>query len=107
MKETLYIFKVDSQYRVLLPIMSREIYSFEEKVYLKLQVINSQKYLQISGREINFFQGLCKLDGKGRFIIPKEVREKFEIKSGDYFDAFEEEIDSKNRTLLLRKTKKR
>lgn len=106
MKETLYIFKVDSQYRIGLPVMVREVYSFESKVYLKLQVIDGQKYLQISGREIQFFQGLATLDEKGRFTISKEIREKIGVDRGDKFDSFEEEIDSKNRSLLLKKIKK-
>lgn len=103
MKETVYVFRLDSQNRILVPLMARQIYGFEDDVYLKLQVIDGEKYLQISGREIQFFQSMSKLDEKGRFSVPKEVREKFEFSPHQEFDSYEEEIDSDNRTLLLKK----
>lgn len=103
MKETWYMFKVDSQYRICLNENVRKIYSFEKEVYLKLQVIDGQKYIQISGKAIEFFHSLARMDKKGRFVIPKEVREKLDIECGDRFDSYEDEVDSKSRTLLLRK----
>ena len=39
MKETMYVFKVDSQYRITIPAMARKLYCFEKDVYFKLQVI--------------------------------------------------------------------
>ena len=107
MKETMYVFKVDSQYRVTIPAMARKLYCFEKDVYFKLQVINEQKYLQISGKEIDFYHTTSKIDSKGRCIIPKEARDKFDIKCDELFDSFEDEIDSNNRSLLLRKVLKR
>ena len=44
-----------------------------------------------------------KVDTLGRIVIPKEVREKLDIECGDRFDSYEDEVDSKSRTLLLRK----
>lgn len=103
MKETMYVFKVDPQYRILLPVMAREVYGFEKDVYIKLQVIDEQKYIQISGKAIEFFHTMSKVDAKGRFILPKEVRNKFDIMCGDELESFEDEIDSQNRSLLLRR----
>jgi AbrB family looped-hinge helix DNA binding protein len=107
MKETIYVFKVDSQNRISLPLMAREIYGFKKEVYFKLQVIDGQKYLQISGTAIEFYHTMSKLDTKGRVIIPKEAREKLDICCGDTFDTYEDEIDSKERSLLLRKVLKK
>lgn len=107
MKETVYVFKLDSQNRILVPLMAQQIYGFEDDVYLKLQVIDGEKYLQISGREIQFFQSMSKLDEKGRFSVPKEVMEKLEFSPHQEFDSYEEEIDSNNRTLLLKKVYRR
>lgn len=107
MKETVYIFKVDSQYRIALTSMIRLIYDFNNAVYIKLQVIDEQKYIQISGHEIDFYQAISTMDPKGRFVIPKEVRQKFDIQKGDSFESFEDEVDSNERSLLLRKVLKR
>lgn len=107
MKETVYIFKVDSQYRIALTSMIRLIYDFNNAVYIKLQVIDEQKYIQISGHEIEFYQAIPTMDQKGRFVIPKEVRQKFDIQKGDSFESFEDEVDSNERSLLLRKVLKR
>ncbi len=100
-RETFYRFKLDKQYRILIPVEVREVYGIESQVYLKLQVIDGEKYLQISGRPINFFQAQAKVDEKYRLIIPKSVREKFSISAGDEFDSFESEMDTSNRSLLL------
>lgn len=101
-KETFYQFRLDRQYRILFPVEMREVYGIESQVYLKLQVIDGKKYLQISGRPIEFFQAQTKVDEKFRVIIPKFVREKLNISAGDEFDSFEAEIDSSNRSLLLK-----
>lgn len=101
-KETFYQFKLDKQYRILFPVEVREVYGIENLVYLKLQVIDGERYLQISGRPIDFFQAQAKVDEKYRLIIPKSVREKFGISAGDEFDSFESEVDTSNRSLLLK-----
>lgn len=101
-KETFYLFRLDKQYRILLPAEMREVYGIESQVYLKLQVMDSERYLQISGRPIDFFQAQVKLDEKFRLTIPKSVREKFGISTGDEFDSFESEVDTSDRSLLLK-----
>lgn len=103
MKETLYVFRLDKQFRVTVPMLAREMYFFDKIVYLKLQVIEGVKYLQISGKKLDYYQASVGMDAKGRFIIPKEAREKLDLKVGDKLDSFDTEIDSDDRTLLLKK----
>lgn len=107
MKETVYMFKVDAQYRIMLTSMTQIIYDFNRTVYIKLQVIDEQKYIQISGHKIEFYQAISTMDQKGRFVLPKEVRQKFDIQKGDSFEAYEDELDSNKRSLLLKKVLKR
>ena len=56
MNETVYIFKLDMQNRITLTSMLRQVYDFNDLIYMKLQVIDGEKYLQISGYEIDFYQ---------------------------------------------------
>ena len=80
MNETVYIFKLDMQNRITLTSMLRQVYDFNDLIYMKLQVIDGEKYLQISGYEIDFYQAISKQDYKGRISIPKEVRENLIFK---------------------------
>lgn len=107
MNETVYIFKLDMQNRITLTSMLRQVYDFNDLIYMKLQVIDGEKYLQISGYEIDFYQAISKQDYKGRISIPKEVREKFDIQTGDKLESYENEGDPNHRSLLLKKVLKR
>ena len=60
MNETVYIFKLDMQNRITLTSMLRQVYDFNDLIYMKLQVIDGEKYLQISGYEIDFYQAISK-----------------------------------------------
>lgn len=103
MLETIYVFKIDKTCRLQLPVMVRKIYSFEKTVYMKLLEIEGEKYLQISGTELELYQSYVQLDAKGRFFVPKEVKEKFCIGAGDKLDSYEGERENGTRTLLLKK----
>ncbi len=83
MKETFYIFKLDSQNRILIPVNARTIYGFEDIVYFKLQQIEGENYLEMSGYTLKLYQSMAHIDDKGRIFLPKEVREKFELKPKD------------------------
>lgn len=102
MNETMYIFKLDVQTRVTIPAEARRIFGFENVVYMKLHVENGIKYIQIAGHEIEFYHCSACLDKKGRFIVPREVREKFNLKKGDILISFEQEKDNLKRSLFLR-----
>lgn len=103
MLETIYVFKLDKACRLQLPIMVRKIYSFEKTVYMKLLEVEGEKYLQISGTELELYQAYVQLDAKGRFFVPKEVKEKFSLFAGDRLDSYEGEKENGTRTLLLKK----
>lgn len=105
MKETIYTFSIDKQNRMLIPQGAREIYGISDTVYMKLQVIDDVRYLQISGTAMNFYQMTTSTDEKGRIIMNKDLRKKFECGPGTEFDSFDTEMDSPQRSLLLRKVR--
>ncbi len=105
MKETFYIFKLDKQNRILIPVNARTIYGFEDIVYFKLQQIEGENYLEMSGYTLKLYQSMANIDEKGRIILPKEVREKFELKPKDTLVSYEGQ-DEEHRSLLLRKVRR-
>ncbi len=105
MKETFYIFKLDSQNRILIPVNARTIYGFEDIVYFKLQQIEGENYLEMSGYTLKLYQSMARIDDKGRIFLPKEVREKFELKPKDTLVSYEGK-DEEHRSLLLRKVRR-
>lgn len=105
MKETIYTFSIDSQNRMLIPQGAREVYGISDTVYMKLQVIDDVHYLQISGTALNYYQMTTSTDEKGRIIVNKELRKKFECGPGTEFDSFDTEMDCPQRSLLLRKVR--
>ncbi len=102
MNETMYIFKLDAQARITIPAEARKIFDFEDIVYMKLHIVDEVKYIQIAAFEIEFYHCSAKIDKKGRFFVPKEVKEKFNLKKGDVLISFEEEKDVTKRSLFLR-----
>ncbi len=102
MKETFYIFKLDAQNRILIPVNARTIYGFENIVYFKLQQIDGENYLEMSGYTLKLYQSMANIDDKGRIILPKEVRDKFELKPKDILISYEGQ-DEEQRSLLLKK----
>ncbi len=105
MKETFYIFKLDKQNRILIPVNARTIYGFEDIVYFRLQQIEGENYLEMSGYTLKLYQSIASMDGKGRIILPKEVRDKFELKPQDTLLSYEGQ-DEEHRSLLLKKVRR-
>lgn len=106
MKETIYTFKIDRENRILIPIEAREIYGIKDTIYMKLQVIDDERYLHMSGYALDYYQMTASVTEKGRFNVSKEIRKKFGVGPGSEFDSFDTEMDGNNRSLLLRKVKK-
>lgn len=105
MKETIYTFSIDAQNRMLIPQGARDIYGISDTVYMKLQVIDDVHYLQISGTALQYYQASAPITPKGRFNVSKDIRKKFDCGPGTEFDSFDTEMDSPQRSLLLRKVK--